>query len=609
MAKDDISDGFYNVFATVDGVKLFGIILPTPPGQEPLVLFFLVLPMGWVSAPPVFCAASETVADLTNRSIVANWKPPLHRLDKVADTPAESVRPPSEPGRPPRIRSRNKGPLGAVDAYVDDFILLAQGGKRRRRRLRRILFHCVDRVFRPPDVADDEWKKDPNSVKKLRKGDGSFTTVKVVLGWLLDTVAGTIELPPHRLERLMELLEAFPKSRKSCPKRELQRLVGELRSMIIAIPGGVGCLSWLQERVKEAGERVLLNQHFHDAIEDFRWLASDVGSRPTRFGKIVPEAPLYVGTADAAPPGMGGVWLPDAEPLYLAAVREDTLSPGRDTGKGESVAAALDAREAAAGTESSPAAAPRDPLPLEDPILWRHKFPPEISDRVVSFANPAGSVNNSELELAGHIGNNAVLASVADVAETTTATGTDNSASLSWSDRGAVSTTGPASYLLRLSSVHQRLHRYQQRNFFVPGDSNGMADDCSRLWNLSDDELLARFNTVYPQKKPWRLCQLPAEMASAIEAALLCKRLPLQTTLVELTDRAGTGDQRPWHLHASPAAHGHRKRLLTALGKRPGNWVSATGATVTTPRTLPSVAEHAAACSRQSTTNLGGYHH
>ena len=136
-----------------------------------------------------------------------------------------------------------------------------------------------------------------------------------------------------------------------------------------------------------------------------------------------------------------------------------------------------------------------------------------------------------------------------------------------------------------------------------------MADDCSRLWNLSDDELLAHFNTVYPQKKPWRLCQLPAEMASAIEAALLCKRRPLQTTLVELTDRAGTGGQRPWHLHASPAAHGHRKRLLTALGKRPGNWVSATGATVTTPRTLPSVAEHAAACSRQSTTNLGGYHH
>ena len=46
IAKDDISDGFYNVFANADGVKQFGIILPTLPGQEPLVLFFFGLLMG-----------------------------------------------------------------------------------------------------------------------------------------------------------------------------------------------------------------------------------------------------------------------------------------------------------------------------------------------------------------------------------------------------------------------------------------------------------------------------------------------------------------------------------------------------------------------------------
>ena len=45
MAKDDISDSFYNIFATVDGMKLFGIILLAPPGQEPLVLFFPVILM------------------------------------------------------------------------------------------------------------------------------------------------------------------------------------------------------------------------------------------------------------------------------------------------------------------------------------------------------------------------------------------------------------------------------------------------------------------------------------------------------------------------------------------------------------------------------------
>ena len=113
----------------------------------------------------------------------------------------------------------------------------------------------------------------------------------------------------------------------------------------------------------------------------------------------------------------------------------------------------------------------------------------------------------------GTLAGNEVLVHEVDVLETTTATGTDNAAGLSWSTKGAVSTTAPASYLLRLSSMHQRLHRYQQRNFFIPGDANGMADDCSRLWHLDDQELLDHFKSTYPQSKPWRLCRLNADTA------------------------------------------------------------------------------------------------
>ena len=169
----------------------------------------------------------------------------------------------------------------------------------------------------------------------------------MVLGWLIDTVAGTIELPPHRLERLLELLDAFPRSRRSCPKRELQQLLGELQSMVLAIPGGVGCLSWIQHQVKQAGERILLTPHFHDALDDFRWLAEDVGGRPTRIGEVVPEVPLYTGTSDAAGLGAGGVWLQDGDRLYQAAVRDDTLVPSLATDRGPAVAAAVADRAAA----------------------------------------------------------------------------------------------------------------------------------------------------------------------------------------------------------------------------------------------------------------------
>ena len=80
----------------------------------------------------------------------------------------------------------------------------------------------------------------------------------------------------------------------------------------------------------------------------------------------------------------------------------------------------------------------RDRAPLEGPILWRHKWPPDIAAQLVSFDNPAGTINNSELELAGTLAGNDVLAHEVDVTETTTATGTDNAAGLSWSTKGAV---------------------------------------------------------------------------------------------------------------------------------------------------------------------------
>lgn len=117
-------------------------------------------------------------------------------------------------------------------------------------------FIWLTESFVPPDAANGVWKKDPNSVKKLLWGDGSLETVTVVLGWLINTIAGTIKIPLHRLERLMELPVAFPRSQQTFPKRELHRLLGELRSMIIDIPGGAECLLWLQEHIKQANDRV-----------------------------------------------------------------------------------------------------------------------------------------------------------------------------------------------------------------------------------------------------------------------------------------------------------------------------------------------------------------
>ena len=90
--------------------------------------------------------------------------------------------------------------------------------------------------------------------------------------------------------------------------------------MIFAIPGGIGAISWLQEQVKTSSDRLYLSNHFHDAINNFCWLAADIGTRPTCIAEVVPEAPLYTGFSDAACQSMRSVWLPNKDAAYHASL-------------------------------------------------------------------------------------------------------------------------------------------------------------------------------------------------------------------------------------------------------------------------------------------------
>ena len=70
------------------------------------------------------------------------------------------------------------------------------------------------------DFYDKLSRRDPISVKKLRKGDCSWSTLKTMLGWILDTVNMTIKLPQHREERLGEILSEIPRTQKQISVRK-----------------------------------------------------------------------------------------------------------------------------------------------------------------------------------------------------------------------------------------------------------------------------------------------------------------------------------------------------------------------------------------------------
>jgi hypothetical protein len=132
----DLADGFYRVWVNApDVIKKLGVAFPNLAGKEPLIAFPIALPMGWTNSPPCFCAATETIADISNERILKWRNPMLHRLDALAATeppPTMAIlHPPPAPLIPslpvpptldPLMHKARKRILAAVDIFVDDFL-------------------------------------------------------------------------------------------------------------------------------------------------------------------------------------------------------------------------------------------------------------------------------------------------------------------------------------------------------------------------------------------------------------------------------------------------------------------------------------------------------
>ncbi len=102
LIKIDISDGFYQIALNINKIPKLGVVFPTLLGDEQLVAFPLVLPMGWSNSPPIFSTATETFADLANRRLRSNSKVGPHHLDDLA----QSI--PSSPPAGPLVLSTPK---------------------------------------------------------------------------------------------------------------------------------------------------------------------------------------------------------------------------------------------------------------------------------------------------------------------------------------------------------------------------------------------------------------------------------------------------------------------------------------------------------------------
>ena len=366
---------------------------------------------------------------------------------------------------------------------------LCQGTKNRK-RVRRILLEAIDQVFRPLDNRDNAHRQEPVSIKKLKQGDTSWGTVKNVLGWIINTTTMTIHLPEHRQQRLAEILASIPPSQKRISLKKWHKVLGELRSMSIALPGSRNLFSQLQQALSaKIGTRIALKKGVHQALKDFKWILDDISSRPTRIAELIPLLSAAEGHHDASGKGAGGVWF---------------LSPDLIPRQG------FDSR----------------------PLIWRLEWPTFITEQLVTDSNPQGTISNSDLELAGGLLHLEAISQAFDVRERTILSKTDNLATLFWQRKGSATTDKVPAYLLRLFGIHQRFHRYVPRHDYLSGPSNPIADKLSRDFHIPSTQLLPSITDILPQPHGYQTWTPSPEIASSVITALLKKPSKPESLLV-----------------------------------------------------------------------------
>ena len=118
----------------------------------------IVLPMGWVSSPPFFCAASETTADLTNGYIADNRSP----TSEYSSTPGVYSTILYSPA--------SAAPFQAKDIYMDDLNFLSQGSPAQQRRVAEMVLQGIKDIV--PSLPNKI--KDSIIFNRAWQGDGDW---------------------------------------------------------------------------------------------------------------------------------------------------------------------------------------------------------------------------------------------------------------------------------------------------------------------------------------------------------------------------------------------------------------------------------------------------
>jgi hypothetical protein len=487
MCKIDLSDGYYRVPLSSDASLQLAVILPQDQTWHNLIAIPLSLPMGWKESPPYFCAFTKTISDSANNNLATLvHQYPEHPLLAPSQQRDSKKATQFHPTTVLPLGIQGTPPLSYTDVYMDDFCLLAQSPTQ---------YRTLNTILHNIDAAFANFPHSPRRQvilqSKLEKGDAAWSLIKRLLGWDINSETMTLTIPVHPHEKLLaHIADTTIKHRVS--RRKWQQLLGELRSVALAIPSAKYLFSLMQHAlVDQPGPCIRINALLRHSLADWRHLLSSL-LQPVSLHHLVPTAPTSIAACDVSKEGIGGFILP--------LTHQST------------------------------------------PIAWRVPFARAVQDRLVSQSNTMGTTNNSQLELAAIIAVTAQMLAHTDSQHHTLLCASDNTPAISWIQKGSTSTRSPTATLLRLLHHFSRDRTFTLKALYIPADTNTIADFLSCSFHLPDAAVLHHLNSTTQQS--WTLANPPTELVSIMTSLLCSTGLPTAFPLPDSqpTNTPGTFD-------------------------------------------------------------------
>ena len=131
--------------------------------------------------------------------------------------------------------------------------------------------HSINEIFAQPNKRTPN-RKEAVFEKKMNKGDGGWSQWKQILGWILNTHRGTMELTEQKKEHIIQIFNEL-RDKKCISMKKWHQVLGELRFMGAAIPGAASLFGVMQLSLTHSEKNcVRIMPYLCDHLTDFEML-------------------------------------------------------------------------------------------------------------------------------------------------------------------------------------------------------------------------------------------------------------------------------------------------------------------------------------------------